>query len=183
METKLPPQLVEALRSALASQAPGTHLPGGQPEAPTDAPAEAKGGKRRWSWSGWLQLAGALLVSGAGIAGVLIYMQLTDEYARSRSEMGKIRRELALVRNELVRKEEFNNRYLAAYALIREAEGGGRALADAALQRDQDEKLTLAELLAQLKELRRDTERLQERLATRGKQGSGATPPAAGDKR
>jgi hypothetical protein len=164
----LDPQLIDALRAALAAiareQAP--------PASP--APAEDKGGKKKRGLVAELwQMTSALLVIAGSVAFVVFYLRLTNEFAECRSDFGKVRRELGLVRNELVRKEEFNGRSLAANTLIREEEAKSKATADSAAQRLEEQTQKLADLSQQFKELRRDAELLQERISAREKKGRG----------
>jgi hypothetical protein len=171
------PQLVEAVRSLLNGLAPeqqpnNATLPDTDPDkAKKDEPK-----KRRAIWWQLGQLALTALVCTAAFVGVFVFIQLTRELGASRKEMGRLRRELGLVRQEVVRKDEFNNRNLAAQALIREAQASGKAAADASLQRLQEQKQALAELGLLLRELQRDAERLDERLAAWDKAPGGARP-------
>jgi hypothetical protein len=81
------------------------------------------------------QLGGALLLTLAMTGGVLAYLHLNAEYAASRSEMGKLRREVGLWRNERFRRDDVTNRNLAAHALLREVDANNRAAMDNSLDR------------------------------------------------
>jgi hypothetical protein len=175
----LDPQLIEALRAAAAALAREHDLttgsPPGQPGHDTGA---RKAGKKTAIRAQLWQFAGALLFSAAAATGVIAYLRLTDEYLAIRGEIGKVRRELGLVRIESVRKDEFHSRSLAAHALIREAEATTRATTEIAAQRSEQQQQNLAELRPRLDDVRREAERLRERLSAREKRPGGAKPRA-----
>lgn len=160
------PAFLDALRAAMQSV---THQGGSSAPPHKEVPQPA-----RWKsptkllepMRGQLwQITGAVLVSTAAFAGVYVYMTLTAEFSSIGKELGTVRRELGLVRNEVVRKDEFNGRYLAAQSLIKEVESSSRSATESALQRNRQQKQALADQELRLKEVRRDLERLQERLA------------------
>jgi hypothetical protein len=172
--------MVEAFRSALTAFAREQGLPNG-PLPGQPAPGEGtKGGARnpRTVRGQLWQIAAATLVSAVTFAAVVVYMRLTADYLQIRSDLGKLRRELGLVRNELVRKDDFNARTLAANAWVAEAAAGGEAMTEGGLQRAQEQGQALAELRLLLRDLRREAQRLRERISAPEKQPGGPDRPS-----
>jgi hypothetical protein len=165
----LDPRLLDALRAALGALIREGSTGGGAPVGAVDVqgdPPEAKTKPSAARGVYWLLIA-ALLLGGAAAVGVLVYERLTADFAHIRSELGELHRELGLVRTELVRKDEFNGRHLAANAMIREADASSKRAAESEAQRLQEHQQSLADLRLQLKDLQRDAERLRERLRAR----------------
>jgi hypothetical protein len=121
------------------------------------------------AWKTLLQIGLPIFVAVVAIGGVFVYMQLSTAFSETRDDLSRMRRELALVRNGPVRKDEFNNRTGAASTLVREADVNSKTTNEGTLQKLEDQKLTLNDLKTQLKELRREIELLQKRLPARDK--------------
>jgi hypothetical protein len=166
----LPPELIEVICSAVVALVLEQQLAKSTPAEPVN-PSEKNKGQSKWASlrAQFWQIVLALLVSGTAFAGVFVYMRLTADFSQTGKELRGVRRELGLVRYELVRKEEFNGRHLAAQALIREIEANSRVGSERELQKLLDEKQKLAELRLRLKDLKREVERLGEQLSPRDK--------------
>jgi hypothetical protein len=167
-------EFIAALRSAATALAqerkPADGTPSDQPKHPAEQEANRKFGALLARFSSGARAlldpttALPLAVGAVAFGGVLVFMQLTGDFSQTGKALGQMRREVGFLRNNVVRKEEFNGRHLAAQALIREVEASSRAEADRGLQRLQEQQQTLQELRPPLQDLRRDVGRLRERI-------------------
>jgi hypothetical protein len=175
----LDPRLIEKLRSAVAALSRGQGPGGPPPEgaAPDGAKQEEK--KPARDWGQFVQIACALVLTGASALGVLVYMQLTAELNQTRADLARVRLEMGLVRNQLVRKEEFSSRNLAAFALTRDAELKTKTASDASLRRLEDHRQSVEKQLERLEKLRAKKAGLEKRIAALEKRQSEAPPPTS----
>jgi hypothetical protein len=172
-------ELTEHMSAALQS------LVRPQAALPAKAPAESHGKKAEKAPSAWRaqfwSIVGALLVTAAAVTGLFAYKHLGDEMGQTRSETSKLRLELGQFRAQFLRKDEFSNRNLAVHALLQDTESKVKAAMGVCKDRLQDHKTALRESAQQVKELRFDVKRFEERLAAREKR-DGIVPasPAGG---
>jgi hypothetical protein len=179
----LDPRLLEALRSALTVIAQEGHAAGPTPEPFNEGPKAPRRGRFPSLRGQFWPIALALFLSGAAALAIVSYLHLGAELAGTRKEIGQARREMGLLRTGQVRKDEFSSRNLAAHALLREVEANNRAAVDSSGDRFQEQKQALNELRANLKEVQKGAEQLQDRLKARQKRrGTKPSPVPAKEK-
>jgi chromosome segregation ATPase len=113
-----------------------------------------------------LSITALVLVTG--------YNQLTSTTGSLRQEITALRSQLDALKNDasnnLVKKEDFNQRLLATAALIEKAQASTKASLEAWKERNQEQERSLRSALADLKKELRDAQienqQLRERLAS-----------------
>jgi hypothetical protein len=168
------PDLVAALRTALQTLAleQSTHAPG-EPSR-EDHPDDRK----RPGWLGQIrQLIGVILVVSTAFLGIFIYIQLGEDQARHKSEIGKLRGELNKMRPHMLSKDDFTSRNLAVHALISGVEADNQA-ADTRLQRTiKAPATTLEEVNRRIRGMQDDLKDANKRLAVLEKHDKASKPP------
>jgi hypothetical protein len=153
--------LCAALQAIAAEQA--------RPAPREPAEASRKETEPRTWWPQLWSSLGALLLTGAALAGLFVYQKLGDEMSESRGNASALRRELGQYRSKFVRKEEVGSRNLAIHALLQDTQSKTKAAMDVNKDRFQEHKLALRDFSLQVKELRLEMKRMEERLAVREK--------------
>jgi hypothetical protein len=160
----LDPRVTQHLCAAL--QAIGSEQ--GRPGSNSPAGASPRPKGLRVSPQLWSSL-GALLLTGAAFAGLVVYQKLGDDLGDSRGKASTLRRELAQYRSQFVRKDEVGSRNLAIHALLQDTQSKTKAAMDVNKDRFQEHKLALRDFSLQVKEMRLEMKRLEDRLAVREK--------------
>jgi hypothetical protein len=176
VSTDVDPRLVEMLYSALAVVARQEQpLNGVAPARPDKPPEEMPREKKHDDgvplfW----RLCSATVVSITALVAVTLYNQLSASVNSLRSEITVLRTELNALRdranNDLVKKEDHNQRLLATAALIEKAQASTKASLEAWRERNQEQekstKSALSDLKQQLREMQIENQQLRERLAS-----------------
>jgi hypothetical protein len=157
----LDPRMVLALRSALASlvDEQKRKVGGVPPAAPNEETKKETEPPLFW------KLCSAALLSVAALIGVTLYNQLSAGSSQTRADLGQIRNEVALLRNDLVSKDDYNTRTKGVIDAIKQAQATNNASIDTWRELLHEQKLASSELRLQIKELERDLQRLRERLS------------------
>jgi len=166
------PRLVELLRAALLPAI--VELKASAP--PADPPKkEEKEKKPEEQVPLFWKLCSAALLSISALIVVTLYNQLSATASQVRGDVGQLRGELSQLRTDLVPKDDYTLRNEQTVKSLKDVQASNRAAADQWKEKGQEQRATVANLQAQIKELERELQRMREQLSAL-EQREGAAP-------
>jgi ABC-type phosphate transport system substrate-binding protein len=122
------------------------------------------------------KLCSAALLSVAAMIMVTLYNQLSTTGNQLRSDVSQLRNELSQLRTDVVPKDDYNARIEQIALRVKEIQAKDKSASVAWRERIQEQRITVADLRQQIKELDRELLSLREQLSALEQRG--ATPPA-----